>query len=114
MLKELFAKSKKKYATVPLDREKQDVPEGIMTKCPGCKKIMYTKELVKNNKVCLHCGFHHSMSSHERIECLFDAGSFNEFDKEMISVNPLGFRITWINWKRTKRRPRLMRPLLQE
>ncbi|MDQ7864956.1 hypothetical protein RCO48_39230 [Peribacillus frigoritolerans] len=38
MLKELFAKSKKKYATVPLEREKQDIPEGIMTKCTGCKK----------------------------------------------------------------------------
>ncbi|CAK6476727.1 acetyl-CoA carboxylase, carboxyltransferase subunit beta [Peribacillus castrilensis] len=91
MLKELFAKSKKKYATVPFDREKQDVPEGIMTKCTGCKKIMYTKELVKNKKVCLHCGYHHPMSSHERIEFLFDEGTFNEFDKEMISVNPLDF-----------------------
>jgi acetyl-CoA carboxylase carboxyl transferase subunit beta len=82
LLKELFAKSKKKYATVPLDREKQDVPEGIMTKCTGCKKIMYTKELVKNKKVCLHCGHHHPMSSHERIEFLFDAGTFKNLIKK--------------------------------
>ncbi|WP_110927205.1 acetyl-CoA carboxylase, carboxyltransferase subunit beta [Bacillus massiliglaciei] len=91
MLKDLFAKSKKKYATVPLDREKEDVPEGIMTKCPGCKKIMYTKELNKNLKVCLHCGYHLVMSSHERINSLFDDGKLTEYDQDMISVNPLDF-----------------------
>ena len=85
-----------------------------MTKCPGCKKIMYTKELVKNNKVCLHCGFHHSMSSHERIECLFDAGSFNEFDKEMISVNPLGFPDYLDKLEKDKKKAKINEPLLQE
>ncbi|HEU5139881.1 MAG TPA: acetyl-CoA carboxylase carboxyl transferase subunit beta, partial [Bacillales bacterium] len=33
MLKDLFAK-KKKYATVPSEKVRQDVPEGLMTKCP--------------------------------------------------------------------------------
>lgn len=91
MLKDLFAKSKKKYATIPTEREQEDVPVGIMTKCPGCKKIMYTKELMKNQKVCLHCDYHHPMSSFERIDSLFDDGSFTEYDQEMISVNPLEF-----------------------
>ncbi len=91
MLKEIFAKSKKKYATIPSDRGVEDVPVGIMTKCPGCKKIMYTKELAKNQKVCLHCDYHHPMSSFERIESLFDEMSFTEYDQDMISVNPLEF-----------------------
>jgi acetyl-CoA carboxylase carboxyl transferase subunit beta len=92
LLKELFTKSKKKkYATVPSDREKQDIPEGIMTKCPSCKKIMYTKELVKNIKVCLHCGHHHQMTAYERIDSLFETDSFVELDRDMISVNPLDF-----------------------
>lgn len=90
MLKEIFSKSKKKYATIPTER-KDEVPAGIMTKCPSCKKIMYTKELVKNQKVCLHCDYHHPMSSFERIESLFDEGSFTEYDQDMISVNPLNF-----------------------
>ncbi|EAC5650599.1 acetyl-CoA carboxyl transferase, partial [Listeria monocytogenes] len=43
MLGDLFTKPKKrKYATIPSDGTKADVPEGIMTKCPECKKIMYT------------------------------------------------------------------------
>ncbi len=59
MLKDFFTKSKKKYATIPSKMRKQEVPEGILTKCPNCKKIMYTKELIKNLKVCSHCGYHH-------------------------------------------------------
>lgn len=92
MLKELFSKSKKKkYATIPSERDKQDVPEGIMTKCPNCKKIMYTKELLKNLKVCSHCGYHHRMNAFERIDSLFDIDTFVELDSEMVSENPLGF-----------------------
>lgn len=92
LLKELFTKSKKKkYATIPTETAKQDVPEGIMTKCPKCKKIMYTKELMKNMKVCMHCEYHHSMNSTERLESFFDEDSFVEMDANMISENPLHF-----------------------
>ncbi|BCB05114.1 acetyl-CoA carboxylase, carboxyltransferase subunit beta [Bacillus sp. KH172YL63] len=92
MLKELFNKSKKKkYATIPSEASKQDVPEGIMTKCPDCKKIMYTKELQKNLKVCIHCGFHHGMSSPERVNSFIDEGTFQELDRDLVSGNPLGF-----------------------
>lgn len=92
LLKELFNKPKKrKYATIPSEGAKHDVPEGIMTKCPECKKIMYTKELQKNLKVCLHCGYHHGMSSHERVGSFIDEGTFSELDRELASVNPLGF-----------------------
>jgi acetyl-CoA carboxylase carboxyl transferase subunit beta len=93
-LKDLFSKNhtkKKKYATIPTETAKNDVPEGIMTKCTSCKKIMYTKELVKNYKVCLHCGFHFQMNSFERIDSFLDEGSFEEINEDMISENPLGF-----------------------
>jgi len=90
LLKDLFVK-KKKYATIPSEQARQDVPEGIMTKCPNCKKIMYTKELVKNLRVCMNCQYHYPMSSRERIDSLLDEGSFQEFDADMISENPLSF-----------------------
>lgn len=94
LLKEIFTKNhpkKKKYATIPAEISKNDVPEGIMTKCPSCKKIMYTKELIKNLKVCLHCGYHHQMSAKERIDSFLDEGSFEEINENMFSVNPLNF-----------------------
>ncbi|MBD1380099.1 acetyl-CoA carboxylase, carboxyltransferase subunit beta [Metabacillus arenae] len=90
MLKDLFSK-KKKYASVPSEQAKHDVPEGIMTKCPNCKKIMLTKELNKNLRVCMSCSYHLQMTAKERIKSLFDERSFNEFDKEMLSENPLEF-----------------------
>jgi acetyl-CoA carboxylase carboxyl transferase subunit beta len=90
VLKEFFTK-KKKYATIPSEQSKQEVPEGIMTKCPNCKKIMYTKELVKNLRVCMNCDHHYPMTAFERVDSLLDEGTFKEYDKDMISENPLGF-----------------------
>jgi acetyl-CoA carboxylase carboxyl transferase subunit beta len=92
LLKEFFTKSKKKkYATIPSEHSNQDVPEGIMTKCPKCKKNMYTKDLVKNLKVCFHCDHHFPLNSKERVESFLDEGSFEEINQNMISTNPLQF-----------------------
>lgn len=92
MLKDLFSKpKKKKYAAIPSEAAKQDVPEGIMTKCPECRKIMYTKDLQKNLKVCLHCDHHMRMTAYERVESLLDEGSFVAFEEQIASSNPLGF-----------------------
>ncbi|MCL7747780.1 acetyl-CoA carboxylase, carboxyltransferase subunit beta [Halalkalibacter alkaliphilus] len=90
MLKD-FLKKKKRYATIPSERAKQEVPEGLMTKCPSCRTIMYTKELKKNLYVCDSCGHHHRMTAYERFDSLFDEGTFVEFDKDMIGENPLDF-----------------------
>ncbi|WLR44168.1 acetyl-CoA carboxylase, carboxyltransferase subunit beta [Bacillus carboniphilus] len=90
MIKNIFVK-KRKYATIPSEESKQDVPEGIMTKCPKCKKIMMTKELVKNQKVCLHCDYHLQMNAGERIQSLFEENSFIEYDAHITSENPLDF-----------------------
>ena len=52
---------------------------------------MYTKELNKNLKVCIHCGHHFQMNSRERLESFLDEGSFEEINENMISKNPLNF-----------------------
>lgn len=52
---------------------------------------MYTKELMKNVKVCLHCQYHHTMDSGERLDSFLDEGSFEELNAGMISENPLNF-----------------------
>lgn len=90
MIRDLFTK-KKKYATIPSEQAKQEVPEGLMTKCPQCKSIIYFKELKKSLLVCDQCEYHHRLSSSERIEMTLDEGSFQEFDKYMVSKDPLGF-----------------------
>lgn len=92
MLRDIFTKNKKrKYVTIPSEREKNDVPEGIMTKCPHCKKIMYSKELLKNLKVCLECGYHYPMTAEERLCSFLDENSFEELNQGLVSINPLQF-----------------------
>jgi acetyl-CoA carboxylase carboxyl transferase subunit beta len=92
LLKELFTNNKKKkYATIPSSIVKQDVPEGLLTKCPSCKKIIYTKELLKNLMVCTNCHYHFKMAARERLDSFIDEGSFEELDANMVSENPLNF-----------------------
>ncbi|WP_025693334.1 acetyl-CoA carboxylase, carboxyltransferase subunit beta [Paenibacillus zanthoxyli] len=102
MFKDLFQK-KRKYATVPSqrleqanipaegERPKREIPEGLMSKCPKCGSIQYSKELEKNLKVCTACGHHMRLNAPERIAITLDPGSFIEFDAGMISVDPLQF-----------------------
>ncbi|MGV3244188.1 acetyl-CoA carboxylase, carboxyltransferase subunit beta [Staphylococcus sp. 11261D007BR] len=92
MFKDFFNRNskKKKYITVQ-DSKQNEVPEGIMTKCPSCKKIMYTKELIGNLNVCFNCDHHLQLSAYSRIEAISDEGTFEEFDKGMTSANPLNF-----------------------
>ncbi|MDR6226625.1 acetyl-CoA carboxylase, carboxyltransferase subunit beta [Desmospora profundinema] len=90
MFKDLFRKQKK-YATIPSEQAKRDIPEGIMQKCPRCGSIGFTKELEKNWKVCKNCDYHHPLSARERIEITVDEGRFFEFDAELVSEDPLGF-----------------------
>ena len=92
MFKDFFNRNSKKKKYVTVQNSKQnDVPEGIMTKCPNCKKIMYTKELTENLNVCFNCDHHIPLSAHSRIEAISDEGSFKEFDNGMTSANPLNY-----------------------
>ena len=89
MLKNIF--KKKRYASIPSEKAKQDVPEGLMIKCTECNKIYYRKEIEKNLNVCPNCDHHHQMNAWERINSLFDEGTFIEWDKHIKTKNPLGF-----------------------
>jgi len=79
MIREFFTK-KKQAITIPSADAKNDVPEGIMTKCPECKQIILTKDLMKTVKVCPKCDHHFKMTAWERVECLFDEDTFTSMD----------------------------------
>ena len=88
-IKDLF--SKKKYATIPSERPKRDIPEGLMNKCSKCGTIQYSKELDKNLKVCSSCGHHYRLNAWERIAMTLDGGRLTQYDEDMESVDPLTF-----------------------
>ncbi|UJF34731.1 acetyl-CoA carboxylase, carboxyltransferase subunit beta [Paenibacillus hexagrammi] len=89
MLKDLF--QKRKYATIPSEKTKREIPEGLMNKCPECGTIQTSKELEKNLKVCTACGYHYRLNAMERIQMTLDEGEIIEYDSEMISEDPLQF-----------------------
>ncbi|MDI2586151.1 acetyl-CoA carboxylase, carboxyltransferase subunit beta [Psychrobacillus sp. NEAU-3TGS] len=92
MIRDIFRKNqKKKYATIPTEKAKNDVPEGIMMKCPECRKNVFTKDLMKNLKVCPTCDHHMKMTAHERVEIFLDENTFESMDDHLETVNPLNF-----------------------
>ncbi|GGA36914.1 acetyl-CoA carboxylase, carboxyltransferase subunit beta [Psychrobacillus lasiicapitis] len=92
MIRDIFRKNqKKKYATIPTEKAKNDVPEGIMMKCPECRKNVFTKDLMKNLKVCPTCDHHMKMTAQERVEIFLDENTFESMDDHLETVNPLNF-----------------------
>ena len=71
--------------------KKVKIPEGSWIKCESCKEIIYRKEIDRNLKVCPKCNYHFRIDARERIELLFDPGSFEEADGQLVSADPLGF-----------------------
>lgn len=90
VLKDFFYKQRK-YATIPSERAKKDIPEGMIIKCDKCGKITFAKELQKNLQVCPHCEHHFSVNSYERVQMILDQGNFFEYDTDLISSDPLNF-----------------------
>ncbi|GCE11989.1 acetyl-CoA carboxylase, carboxyltransferase subunit beta [Tengunoibacter tsumagoiensis] len=91
-----------KEASVPLTGQASSTKEtqpalpaigNVAEKCPKCKEILYRRDLEKNLKVCSRCNYHFKLTAHERIALLVDQGSFSEQDADIISVDPLQFRV---------------------
>lgn len=80
----------KKYSTIKV--KKREIPDGLWTKCEGCGQIIYTKVFQENLKVCPKCNFHHTLGAFERIDQLADAGTFVEYDANLLPQDPLDFK----------------------
>ncbi len=99
LLKDLF--KKEKYITVhpsvlnelnmPKDGSGPCIPDGMWVKCKKCGKIIYKKDLESNVMVCNHCGYHFRISAQERIELISDKDTFEEFDSNLETTNPINF-----------------------
>ena len=86
-----------KRARKPITATKQKasrVPEGLWVKCSGCAQVIYNKDLATNLNVCPKCGYHFRIGAVERLRLLFDEGSYTEYDKGLVSTDPLKFADT--------------------
>jgi acetyl-CoA carboxylase carboxyl transferase subunit beta len=87
-----FKKTRKPMAA-PVKEKPSRVPEGLWVKCPDCAQVIYNKDLAANINVCPKCGHHFRINAVERLRMLFD-GAWIEYDKDLVSTDPLGFTDT--------------------
>nr|ARW60111.1 acetyl-CoA carboxylase carboxyl transferase subunit beta [Laurencieae sp.] len=65
--------------------------QGLWIKCNQCSLLMYHKVLDVNFKVCPRCSYHFPTSSQDRIDQIFDLGSWESLNSNLSSTDPLGF-----------------------
>ena len=68
-----------------------EVPDDCYRKCNFCGKPILNLDVRKNLYRCPKCGGYFRVHAYRRIEMIADAGSFQEFDKQMPVVDPLDF-----------------------
>lgn len=70
---------------------KKAVPEGVWIRCEACSAMLFRKAVENNLWVCPECEHHFRISATQRVEQLCDVGTFEPFDSDLRSVDPLGF-----------------------
>ncbi|MCH9049956.1 MAG: acetyl-CoA carboxylase carboxyltransferase subunit beta [Proteobacteria bacterium] len=71
---------------------KEDVPENLWKKCPGCEEMIFHRELAANLHVCTHCGHHLRISAEQRLEMMMDDGRYQHIELPETIIDPLKFR----------------------
>ena len=76
----------------PIDQPtKRSIPEGTWVKCPGCKEAIPAAKIAKQLRVCHLCDHHFYVSATQRVEQVLDSGTFEEWDADLVSADPLKF-----------------------
>ncbi len=73
-------------------KRKKTIPEGLWTKCPQCKELLYTPDLKDNLWVCPSCGYHFRIDARTRIDITLDEGDKKELFTEIQPTDPLNFK----------------------
>ena len=82
-------KIKKREPTAKKIGNKVDIPIGKWLKCEKCKEILY-KDVVRSNfNICPNCGAYFRMHINRRIEHVLDEGTYQKFDLNIDTSNPL-------------------------
>lgn len=70
---------------------KKELPDGLWVKCPKCGEVLFNKNLDENARVCTTCEHHFRISARARLNLLVDENSFEEWNAELKTVDPLAF-----------------------
>lgn len=68
-----------------------EVPEGLMRRCNKCGKTIFTDEVKRNQYICPKCNGYFRVHARTRIEMIVEEGSFEEWDTDLVTKNPLEY-----------------------
>ncbi len=87
----LFRKQENKSKKMMENYHRQQLTEGLFQKCEACTRIVYTEDIIEHNHICPSCGHYFRVAPMERLGMVLDSGSFEEWDKDLQTQNPLDF-----------------------
>jgi acetyl-CoA carboxylase carboxyl transferase subunit beta len=92
LLEDLLKKVRNRIDTPSKEaRSEVSIPENLWFKCPRCRTVTYEEDFIEALRVCPKCNYHARISAFERIALTADSGSFEEFDQNLESLNPIDF-----------------------
>jgi len=77
--------------TDPSDR-RQQMPEGLWVKCPGCETVLYKNDLEANLSVCPQCSHHYRINARTRLHLFLDEDERHEIGQDIQPIDPLKFK----------------------
>ncbi|MBO5179195.1 MAG: acetyl-CoA carboxylase carboxyltransferase subunit beta [Clostridia bacterium] len=81
---------KRESSVVSQKKSSIDIPIGKWIKCDGCGEILYKDVVRENLSICPNCGHYFRMHIGRRIELITDEGTYERFNLNIDTTNPLG------------------------
>ena len=72
--------------------EAKEVPDNLWQKCASCDGMLFHRDLADAMNVCYHCGHHMKVPVKQRLQSLFDDGSWKEIPVARVPFDPLKFK----------------------
>jgi len=72
-------------------RDPKKIPDGLWVKCPSCQKTVFKRLVEERLDTCPECGHHFPMEARRRIDSLIDEDTWEDWDADLQTGDPLQF-----------------------
>lgn len=91
----MFKKTKRiapRRGYISLGENRPEVPIGLLRKCNKCGSAIIAEDAIQNYFICPKCGGYFRVDAYSRIARIADEGTFEEWDKGIVSGNPMEYK----------------------